>query len=476
MRERLLLTPAFAAVTALAALSPLALGGCKAALGAGGGQDGVEDNGGSGVEAPDDGASDPDASGEAPTEAELRAEAERREQAAEVDAAARRIILEVAKARELPVKGDFSVELVDKQGVRDFVEAVMVEEMSHEELALMGRINASLGVIPVGSDFEQVLLDMYELGVLGIYDPKRKTLMIGDYIDRVQLGMVVGHEGAHGLQDMHFDLEALNHMHKGRSDLDSAQTFLIEGDAQAAYLAWVAGDEGLASIGEDLLELQANMVLQIREDMGIPHTILARQMQMPYTDGTANVVRIARDQGWDAVNELYAELPTSSEQMLHLDKLAKREQPRPITVDSVPLRAMFPDHQPVWEDELGEVSLLAMLAEVATPGKAREAAAGWGGDRYVVLETKDQTRRAPAPLLAGVTAWDSVEDAKQFEALFRTYLQARKPDAFHLERKRDRVLYLTHFDAPAASLPEPERAKAVSKAAWSTFTVGSQPK
>ncbi|PRP92638.1 hypothetical protein ENSA5_48200 [Enhygromyxa salina] len=400
----------------------------------------------------------PDADAE--QEAEARAAAQ-----AKVDAAARRIIQEVAASRGLPVSGEFSVELISKDGVREFVREVMHEEMSAEEIQISGRVQAALGVVPVGSDGEQVLLDLLEFGVLGIYDPKRKTLLIGDFVDRGALGMVVGHEGAHGLQDMHFDLEALNHMTKGRSDLDTAKTFLIEGDAQASYLAWMTGSEGIGSIGDDLLETQADLVLQIQDGMGIPYPTLARMLQMPYTDGTRSVIELARSEGWGAVDALYAELPTTTEQMLHLDKLVEREPARPVNIDRAPLLDLLGDHEVTWEDELGEASLLAMIADVAPPFAARAAAAGWGGDRYIALDHK--TDQAAAPLLVGVIVWDSAAEAKQFEPLFRDYLEKHKPNAHLLVRKRDKVLYATHHH-DALGVGEPDAA--LAKAAWQAFS------
>lgn len=410
---------------------------------------------------------------ESPTEdvddADAGLDAERAAEQARIDASARRIIQEVATTRGLPVKGEFAVELISKDGIRDFVRKAMYEELTAEEIKLLGRIQASLGVLPVGSDGEQVMLDLYEFGVLGIYDPDRKVLLIGDFLDRSMLGMVVGHEGAHGLQDMHFDLEALTHMHKGQSDLDTAKTFLVEGDAQASYLAWMTGKEGLAGIGDDLLSSQADMVLMIGDNMGIPHPTLARMLQMPYTDGTMNVVRLARDQGWAAVDALYQEMPTTTEQMLHLDKLAKREPAIPVKIDPAPLLELAADHRVVWEDELGEASLLAMLADVAPPFAARSAAAGWGGDRFIALE--HQTNPAAAPLLVGVIAWDSEREAKEFEPVFREYLEAHKPSGHVLVRKRDKILYATHFDVlgfDGVGVTEP--AEQLSKAAWRAFS------
>jgi hypothetical protein len=404
---------------------------------------------------------DPDSDVEDP-DAEVEQDAARADAQAKVDASARRIIQEVAASRGLPVKGEFGVELISKAGVREFVRQVMHDEMTAEEIEITGRVQAAFGVVPVGSSGEQVILDLLEFGVLGIYDPKRKVLLIGDFVDRSALGMVVGHEGAHGLQDMHFDLLALTHMHKGQSDLDTAKTFLIEGDAQASYLAWMTGSEGIGSIGDDLLDTQADIVLQIQDGMGIPYPTLARMLQMPYTDGTRSVIQLARRDGWPAIDALYANLPTTSEQMLHLDKLEAREPAIPVRVDSKILLDLAADHEIAWEDELGEASLLAMLADVASPTTARAAASGWGGDRYIALENK--TGRAEAPFLIGVIAWDSAADAKQFEPVFREYLEKHKPSAHLLVRKGDKLLYATHH----AVLGTDE--DALGKAAWKAFT------
>ncbi len=392
--------------------------------------------------------------------------AERSKRQAEVGAMARRITDEVAIARGLPVTGEFTVELIDKPGVRAFVRDAMYEDLSREEVQLFGRIEAALGVLPIGSDGEKVLLDLYEFGVLGIYDPKRKTLLIGDYIGTGELGRVIGHEGAHGLQDMHFDLETLAKVSRGASDRDTAKTFLIEGDAEATYLAWMSGANGLAAIGDDLLALQADMVLSVDESM-IPNPTLTRKLQMPYTEGTAAMVRLAREQGFAAIDALYADLPTTSEQLLHFDKLAKREPALLVVVDAQPVLALLPDHREVWQDEIGEAGLLAMMAEVEQPGIARKVAAGWGGDRFVVFDR--QTDPAAAPLLVGLIAWDSEADAKEFEGSFRAYFEQTKPGDHLIQRKGREILYATHFAAALTGQADP--LAGLAKAGWASLSV-----
>jgi hypothetical protein len=373
--------------------------------------------------------------------------------------AARRITAEVARARHLTMPKEFDLRLIDRDEVREFVAHALHEEMGPEQIELLGRVEASLGVIPLGSDAERLLLDMYEEGVLGIYDPKKKTLLIGDFVGKSMLGMVVGHEAAHGIQDMHFDLEALQETHDGESDRDSARTFLVEGDAQAAYLAWVAGDDGLGAIGDDVLLAQANMSLELAGSAS-RYPVLARMMQMPYTDGTSTIIQLARRDGFEAVDALFDKLPETTEQMLHLDKLAAREPAKPVLVNWDKMEAAAPGHTVVWADELGESALLAMLAEVEGADQARRGAAGWGGDRYIALDRPEQ---ATAPIVVGMIVWDSKSDAREFEPMLRSYFERTLGEDFFVARKGDKVIYATQMAGNRKSL---------EREAWKAFRVG----
>jgi hypothetical protein len=299
----------------------------------------------------------------------------------------------VAQARGLPVTGPVAVEVLSRSDVRTFAERSMYEHHSPAEIKLFTRIESSLGVLPIGADGERILLDMLELGVMGIYEPKKKAMLIGTHVSESQLDMVVGHEIAHGLQDMHFDLLRLQKPLRGDSDAETARTFLVEGDAQAAYLAWVSGPQGIAAIPPEVLRTTGDQTLAMTSVM--EHPILIRSLQLPYADGAATVAELVRSKGWAAVDALYKELPTTSEQMLHLDKLLAREPAQPIAAAPEALAAALPDHALVWQDTLGEASLLCMLADVAPASGARAAAAGWGGDRRCAQRARRRSRRGP---------------------------------------------------------------------------------
>lgn len=376
----------------------------------------------------------------------------------------RKIMEAVAAARALPITGAVDVEVLSRADVRAFAERSMYEHHSPAEIKLFTRIEASLGVLPLGADGERILLDMLELGVMGIYEPKKKAMLIGTHVSESQLDMVVGHEIAHGLQDMHFDLQRLQSPIRGDSDAESARTFLVEGDAQAAYLAWVSGPKGLAAIPPEVLRATGDQALSLSSMLD--HPVLARSLQLPYADGAATVAALATSKGWAAVDALYRELPTTSEQMLHLDKLLAREPAIPVAAAPEALAAALPDHALVWQDTLGEASLLCMLADVEPAAGARAAAAGWGGDRMLVFDRKSQPDAAP--LILGLVAWDSEADAVEFEAPFRAYLEAKMPGRSLLLRSGARTVFAT-------AVP-PELLPTIRRAAFSAFPATARKK
>ena len=369
----------------------------------------------------------------------------------------------VAKARALPVTGEVEVAVMRRAEIRDYAKASMYEHNSPEQLRLFTRIEASMGVLPVGADGEAILLDMLESGVMGLYEPKNRTLYIGTHVGEGQLDMVVGHEIAHGLQDMHFGLKRLQEPIRGDSDAESARTYLVEGDAQAAYLAWVSGSGGLASISDAVFLATGDQALDLADMVDYP--VLARSLQLPYADGAATIAALVRQRGWAGVDALYKQLPTTTEQMLHIDKLLAREAPIAVVADPAVIGAQVPGHKVVWQDNVGEASLLAMLADVEPAPIARASAAGWGGDRYLVLEREPA---GVAPIVVGLIAWDSEADAAEFTATFQLYLEKTMPGTFVLERRGAHVLY-------ASQVRDPATHATLRTHAWAAFTVAGKP-
>src|SRR4029453_9039671 len=104
--------------------------------------------------------------------------------------------------------------------------------------------------------------------------------------------------------------------------------------------------------------------------------------------------------------------PASTEQVLHPEKYAAHEAPVDVTLPSDLAAKMGAGWSKGLEDTLGEFQLKVWLDQVAAGNGApspTEAAAGWGGDRVMLLDGPSGARA-----IALKTAWDTPADAQQF--------------------------------------------------------------
>jgi hypothetical protein len=123
--------------------------------------------------------------------------------------------------------------------------------------------------------------------------------------------------------------------------------------------------------------------------------------------------------GWVGVDQAYASPPISTEQILHPERYPK-DTPRP---------PVYPDPAPTlgegWRTEdsgvLGEWRTRLVLQAYLDPDEAIVAAQGWDGDLYALLRDD----RLGSSCFVLLTRWDTVRDAHEFSAAFRTYGESR---------------------------------------------------
>ncbi|MDQ3755458.1 MAG: hypothetical protein M3371_12110, partial [Acidobacteriota bacterium] len=106
----------------------------------------------------------------------------------------------------------------------------------------------------------------------------------------------------------------------------------------------------------------------------------------------------------------YKDLPQSTEQILHPEKYFAREAPLKVELPDI-ARALGNGWQRLDYDVNGEWSYYLLLDEfLKSPAASREAAAGWGGDRYAVYENA----KTGAVVVAQQSVWDTPDDAREF--------------------------------------------------------------
>jgi len=265
-------------------------------------------------------------------------------------------------------------------------------------------------LLPAGSDLEQMELDLQAGQVVGFYDPESKGLYV--LSDSGGVGpvekMTFSHEYTHALQDQVFGLDKLAIDAPDQGDRDLARTALVEGDATKAMTLWATANMSIT----DLLAVAVDSSSAAQTDqLAKAPTILRESLMFPYLDGLAFVQSIYDKGGWAAVDQLYANPPDSTSQILHPNLYTEKVKPVAVTVPAPP--ATMPGWELTMQDTLGELQLRIWL-EGENPSStatttAASATSAWAGDRVALYEGPNG---AWAVVLK--TTWRSAAGAQAF--------------------------------------------------------------
>jgi hypothetical protein len=329
------------------------------------------------------------------------------------------IVQNVERLRELDTREPVPFEFMNRAELRADIKKRMAEEEGNSDvIAAEDRMLELLQLIPVDSDLSSTVLDLYESELLGFYDDEEDAfyLINDEKTDGAPLNwedeIVFAHEYAHALQDQHFDLSRFSGTEGDQYNTDEhfAIRALIEGEAETVTFFYI-----LDTLDPDQFKEFAgsggNPGLQAPERTP---SFIRGSIDFPYVEGHSFVESIFMDGGWEAVNELWKNLPASSEQILHPEKYP----------GDVPTVVTLPDDLADrlgggWREELrdvwGELQLRLMLAE-ALNAFGMAGAAGWDGDEYVFLTNGELS------LFLTEIVWDNSSDAEEGDVALRSWL------------------------------------------------------
>ena len=112
----------------------------------------------------------------------------------------------------------------------------------------------------------------------------------------------------------------------------------------------------------------------------------------------------------------YSNPPASTEQIIHPEKYGV-DYPAEVAL-SLSEDVLGDGWSVLERGVMGELFFRSMLeGEVGSAASADEAAAGWGGDAYALLESPNM-----GDALASASVWDSLEDAADMAIALRNYL------------------------------------------------------
>ncbi len=365
--------------------------------------------------------------------------------AASADPDPEALVKEVAHVRGLKLKHPIPSEHVDRTELRRRLLEQANDGKSVAETAIQTLALQRWGFIPLDYDYGAKLVDLLTDQIAGYYDSKKKQLTIldGTNSDPQWSEMVLAHELDHGLQDQAFDLEKFEQLPDDDTDALAARHALVEGDGIALMLEVVLARQGAQSPWS-VPEATAAVVAAMNEP-GDKHDALDEApfairegMLSPYRDGFAFVAALRRTHAWSAVDAAFRRPPRSMEQVLHPEKYVVDEKPIAVTVGGSPLAGYEVTGSEVW----GELGIRSFLrAHGVSEETATRAAAGWGGDRAIVL-AKPGEHNARRAIGIARFEWDTELDAREAQAALEHAVDAMSPGAT-LDQTMERTRWLS---------------------------------
>ena len=308
--------------------------------------------------------------------------------------------------RGLPATQRLEPTILDEAQLRVRIEAQFRAENPPEEIAASQATLVAMGLLPAGTSLGDLYVNLLGSQVAGYYDPATKQIYV---VARTgQIGAIekvtFAHEFTHALQDQNFGLKGIQTDAIGQGDRSIAHLALIEGDASLLMTQWLAGpprcgrdrgDPGGRSGGPGAAG----------RDAAVP----PRRAALPVPAGAD--LRAARSGRRAAGRPSTASLRgcrTPPSRSSTRTRTRPTSSPVAVPLDAAAIAGRLgAGWKATPADTLGEFQIGSWLrargvtgADGSVSGDA--AAAGWGGDRYALIDGPDG-----AYALVILTTWDT---------------------------------------------------------------------
>jgi hypothetical protein len=255
--------------------------------------------------------------------------------------------------------------LVTGEELAERVRLLIEEDLDPGETRRDELLLATLGLIESGTDLAGLYADLYSEQVSGFYDSETGEMVVPigeEELSQLQKLTLV-HELTHALTDQYFGFG------DERMRLDEQQQY----ERLAALTAVAEGDATLV----ETLYLGS---LSTEEQRRTPR-FLQELLLFPYSTGADFVTTIWELGGFESVNDLYEDPPTTTEHIFHPADFVAGESPIDVVAgDFVP-----EGYDVVEASTWGQAAFRAMFGQALDDAVATAAAVGWGGDTYRLM-------------------------------------------------------------------------------------------
>jgi hypothetical protein len=336
-----------------------------------------------------------------------------------------------ARLRGLEPKAPILKGVKDRAEIARYLNERVQEDYDQGELVEEGKMLRKLGLIPDALDYKEFTLKLLTEQVGGFYDPGQKTFFIASWLPAADQKPVMVHELTHALQDQYFNVnEILKQDRKlDNDDRALAHEALLEGDGMVVMLEYLLEPvqrhfSELPDLAFVMRTQMSTMQSQFAVFKSAPH-FLQEVLLFPYGYGASFLQNIwKQNPSWQAVNKIYSDLPSSTEQIMHPEKYyGDRDEPKPVHAEAYAAQ-LGKNWKIAYKNVLGEFSLGLLLNLHLTDERARRAAAGWGGDQVLLLENE-----AGKDAVLVSTIWDTADDSEKFYAAMDEWFRQHYPKA-----------------------------------------------
>ena len=354
------------------------------------------------------------------------------------------VLKETSELRELSILKEVKSGAQSRDDIQRMIIKNLDRDTTPAEMHAAEVFLKAFGLAPKDFAYRSFLIKLLTEQVAGYYDPKAQQFYLADWIELEGQKPVMAHELTHALQDQHFNLKRFESWPKGDSDAELAAHALIEGDATLAMTLYMARNPLIALAFMRTLSGQEAASEQFKQ---APRA-LRESLLFPYEEGSQWATQLYKRGGWEIVSEAFSKLPQSSEQILHPEKYFSYEAPQKLTLPEFK-RVLGPTWRRIESDVNGEWGCYLILDEfLNNTSESKQAAAGWGGDRFALYETG----KPGEIFVAQLTAWDTPQDAREFFDAYAKRTLKRYPEAKENKLNSDRIRWESETGGVAMEL------------------------
>jgi hypothetical protein len=328
---------------------------------------------------------------------------------------------ETASLRDLPILQPVPRWKITRTQLRQRYKDVFVSDEWEEAARSLTYMFAALDFMSPDTDLVDLWEDSFSDWVAGFYLAETDGIYIvsNAYMIGAMERSIFSHEFVHALQDQHFDLASLGLDATGELEYGDrllAVQALIEGDAELLQEQYI---ETFFSEQDKLDYVNEALKVTFTWTDSTPR-VLSEVSLFPYEQGKEFASALYQQGGWQAVSDAYANLPVSTEQILHPRRYLADDQPIPVSLPSL-VDTLGGEWRLIYDGPAGELLLRLYLENHLDQTEGARAAEGWGGDHCLVY--RDDATGGTVVLLQ--TVWDTSSDRREFLNAYLSYAEAR---------------------------------------------------